>query len=370
MTTWRDERLLALFGIEAPIIQAPMAGVGTPQLAIAAARAGALGSLPCALLSAEQVREAVALIRMHAGAAPLNLNFFCHEPAVVDQHRLDLWQQLIQTRVGDPDVAPLPTPTLSASPGIHIFDDTFCSVVEETKPQVVSFHFGLPDASLVARVRASGARIISSATTVAEARWLAAHGCDAIIAMGTEAGGHRGTFLPGALDTQAGTFALVPQIVDAVHVPVIAAGGIADGRGLAAALMLGASAVQVGTAYLFADEVALPPLYRRGIEQAGDNSTALTNVLTGRPARAIVNRAVRELGPLSADAPPFPLAGPHLAPLRSHFEAAGSDDFTPMWCGQSAALAKRLPATDITHRMATQALETMNGGQFLSKTHD
>ncbi|WP_035556103.1 nitronate monooxygenase family protein [Burkholderia sp. 9120] len=356
MKTWRDERILSLFGIELPIIQAPMAGVGNAPLAIAVARAGGLGSLPCALLSVDQAREAVALIRTQT-AAPLNLNFFCHTPPVRDEPRLAVWSEIIRPHAM---AAALPLePALPANSGIHTFDESWCSFVENVAPEVVSFHFGLPEASLVARVPATGAKIVSSATTVAEARWLAANGCDAIIAMGTEAGGHRGSFLPGALDTQAGTLALVPQIVDAVDVPVIAAGGIADGRGLAAALMLGASAVQMGTAYLLADEIPLPGVYRRALEQAGDQSTVLTNIFTGRPARAIVNRAVRELGPLSEHAPPFPFAGLSLASLRAHAESAGSDDFTPLWSGQSASLARAQPAAEITRRIAEQALDVL-----------
>ncbi|ASL46373.1 Nitronate monooxygenase [Burkholderia sp. AD24] len=357
MKTWRDERILSLFGIELPIIQAPMAGVGNAPLAIAVARAGALGSLPCALLSVDKAHAAVALIRTQT-AAPLNLNFFCHTPPVRDEPRLAAWSATVRPHAmaaGLPQEQALP-----ANPGIHSFDETWCSFVENVTPEVVSFHFGLPEASLVARVRATGAKIVSSATTVAEARWLAANGCDAIIAMGTEAGGHRGSFLPGELDTQAGTLALVPQIVDAVDLPVIAAGGIADGRGLAAALMLGASAVQMGTAYLLADEIPLPGIYRHALEQAGDQSTVLTNIFTGRPARAIVNRAVRELGPLSAHAPPFPFAGLSLASLRAHAESAGSDDFTPLWSGQSASLARAQPAAEITRRIAEQALDVLH----------
>ncbi|SDR20958.1 nitronate monooxygenase [Paraburkholderia fungorum] len=359
MKTWPDERILSLFGIDLPIIQAPMAGVGNLQLAVAVARAGGLGSLPCALLSAEQVRSAVTSIRTQTSAA-LNLNFFCHAPPVFEPHRLSGWQQRVEPYAhacGLPRaVPPISLPT---GAGVHAFDESFCEVVELLRPQVVSFHFGLPEASLVARVRETGARIISSATTVNEARWLAEHGCDAIIAMGTEAGGHRGTFLPGDLYRQAGTLALVPQIVDAVNVPVIAAGGIADGRGLAAAFMLGASAVQMGTAYLLAEELALPPVYRRAIEQSGDDSTALTNIFTGRPARAIVNRAVRELGPLSPDTPPFPLAGLALGPLRAHFEQDGADDFSPLWSGQAASLAKALPAAEITRGIAAEALRLL-----------
>ncbi|RFU49855.1 nitronate monooxygenase family protein [Paraburkholderia sp. DHOC27] len=368
MKTWRDERILSLFRIELPIIQAPMAGVGNPRLAAAVARAGGLGSLPCALLSPEQIRSAVASMRTQT-AASLNLNFFCHTPPAFDPHRMSVWQQRVDAyarAAGLPHVPPLPPVTAPPrGAGVHAFDESFCEVVEQLGPRVVSFHFGLPEASLVARVRATGARIISSATTVSEARWLEQQGCDAIIAMGTEAGGHRGTFLPGELYTQAGTFALVPQIVDAVSVPVIAAGGIADGRGLAAALMLGASAVQMGSAYLLAEEVELPLLYRMAIERASDESTALTNIFTGRPGRAVVNRAMRALGPLSTDAPPFPLAGLSLAPLRNHCEQNGADDFTPLWSGQAASLAKALPAAEITRSVAAQALEVIGGKNVL-----
>jgi nitronate monooxygenase len=360
MNPWPDTRILTLFGIDVPIIQAPMAGAGNAQLAIAVAQAGGLGSLPCALLSEDQVRESVALFRKHT-AAPLNLNFFCHAPPVHELRQAKAWEDRFRhyaetfglpARQGTP-----------VAPGVHAFNEHYCSLVEEVGPRVVSFHFGLPEASLLERVHATGAKVISTATTVAEARWLAAHGCDAIIAMGTEAGGHRGTFLPGDLHTQAGTLALVPQVADAVAVPVIAAGGIADGRGLAAALMLGASGAQIGTAWLLAPEVHLAPVYREALLRAGDDSTALTNVFTGRPARAIVNRIMREVGPLAADVPSFPLAGLPLGPLRAHSEALGSDDFTALWSGQAARLAQALPAGDITRRIADQALAVMGRGE-------
>jgi nitronate monooxygenase len=360
MNPWPDTRILTLFGIDVPIIQAPMAGVSNAQLAIAVAQAGGLASLPCALLSVEQVRESVALFRKHTATA-LNLNFFCHAPPVHELRQAKAWEERFRpyaTAFGLP-----PREATPAAPGVYAFDDHYCSLVEEIGPQVVSFHFGLPEASLLERVHATGAKVLSSATTVAEARWLAARGCDAIIAMGTEAGGHRGTFLPGELHTQAGTLALVPQIADAVAVPVIAAGGIADGRGLAAALMLGASGAQIGSAYLLAAELQLAPVYREALQQARDDSTALTNIFTGRPARAIVNRIMREVGPLAADVPSFPLAGLPLGPLRAHSEAVGSDDFTALWCGQAAHLAQALPAGVITQRIAAQALAVMGRGQ-------
>jgi nitronate monooxygenase len=220
---------------------------------------------------------------------------------------------------------------------------------------VVSFHFGLPEKTFVARVRATGAKILSSATTVEEARWLEAEGCDVIVAQGVEAGGHRGMFLTDDISTQIGTLSLIPQVVDAVKVPVIAAGGIADARGITAAFALGAAAVQIGTAYLLSPEARIGSLYRQGLRN-DRNQTVLTNIFTGRPARAIANRMVREIGPMSELVPDFPLATSFSVPLRVASEARGATDFTPMWSGQSASLARELPAKEITRRLAAEAL--------------
>jgi len=225
-------------------------------------------------------------------------------------------------------------------------------VVEAFRPEVVSFHFGLPEKSLLDRVKATGAKVLSSATTVAEAVWLEQHGCDAIIAMGYEAGGHRGMFLSDDLSSQVGTFALVPQVVDAVKVPVIAAGGIADARGVAAAFMLGASAVQVGTAYLFTPEAKVSPSHHKALRTAKESETAVTNVFTGRPARGILNRVMRELGPMSAKAPAFPLAGGALMPLRAKDEA----DFSNLWAGQAFTLGVELTTAALTRQLAKEGL--------------
>jgi nitronate monooxygenase len=207
--------------------------------------------------------------------------------------------------------------------------------------------------------------VIASATTVKEARWLEAEGCDAVIAMGFEAGGHRGIFLSddpaGDMARQVGTFALVPQVVDAVKIPVIAAGGIGDARGIVAAFALGASAVQLGTAYLFTPEARIPAWHRAALEKASDDATMVTNLFTGRPARGIANRLMRELGPLAAEAPRFPLAGGGLLPLRQVAEAAGSGDFSSQWAGQAAALGRSLPAGDLTRKLAAEALARLGG---------
>jgi nitronate monooxygenase len=241
----------------------------------------------------------------------------------------------------------------SAAPARRPFDDELCTLVERLRPEIVSFHFGLPAATFVARVKACGAVVLGSATCVAEARALEAGGAAAVIAQGAEAGGHRGTFLAENSDAELGTFALVPQLVDAVRLPVIAAGGIADARGVAAARALGASAVQVGTAYLRCPESRISLAHRRALEQATDDATRITNVFTGRRARGIVNRLMRELGPINEAAPPFPLASSALAPLRARAEADGSGDFSPLWAGQAAALTQNRDARELTQLLAS-----------------
>jgi nitronate monooxygenase len=231
--------------------------------------------------------------------------------------------------------------------------------VEELKPEVVSFHFGLPAPALLARTKDAGCIVMASATTVAEARWLEAKGCDAIIAQGFEAGGHRGMFLTDNLATQAGTFALVPQVVDAVKVPVVAAGGITDARGIVAAFALGASAVQMGTAYLHCPESRIQPPHRAALASASDDGTAVTNLQTGKPARGLINRVMRELGPVNDVAPEFPLAAGALAPLNAKALSQGSGDFLSMWAGQAAGLGRAMPARELTRTLVNEAQALM-----------
>jgi nitronate monooxygenase len=355
MNSWHDRRILDLFGIDLPILQAPMAGTSTPEMAVAVSEAGGLGALACAQLSVEQTRKDLATIRQGT-RRPVNVNFFCHAPPVPEPARIAAWRALLAPyyrELGlDPDA---PIPETNRVP----FDDAFCALMEETKPEVVSFHFGLPSPALLDRVRATGAKIISSATTVAEARWLEERGVDAIIAMGLEAGGHRGNFLSDDMGRQVGTFALVPQIVDAVKVPVIAAGGIADARGIVAAFALGASAVQIGTAYMLTPEAKVTDSHRRALRSATDDGTRITNLFTGRPARGIANRVMRDLGAINPAAPSFPLAAGALLPLKAKAEAAGSGDFTNLWSGQAASLAREMPAAELTRRLAAEALEKL-----------
>jgi nitronate monooxygenase len=352
MSVWPDERILELFKIEVPIVQAPMAGAGTSQLAIAVSEAGGLGSLPCGQMTAAQAREAMDTIGRGTSRS-INVNFFCHQVPLLDDRRMTAWHAQLAPYYAEHGLDPAAQiPSATRNP----FDAEYCTIVEDYKPQVVSFHFGLPERSLLERVQAAGATVISSATTVTEARWLEDHGCDAIIAQGFEAGGHRGSFLTEDMARQIGTIALVPQIADAVDVPVIAAGGIADARGIVAAFALGASAVQIGTAYLYCPEAHLGPLHLQALRNAADDDTMITNVLTGRPARGIVNRLMRELGPMSSSAPAFPLAAGALAPLRASAERADSSDFTNIWSGQGVRLGRALPAGELTRLLARETL--------------
>lgn len=352
MPQWPDQRLLDLLRIDIPIIQAPMAGSDSVRLAQSVSSAGALGSLACALLGTDGVREAVRAIRQHTGR-PFNLNFFSHTMEAPDNASLERWKSFLKPHY---ERAGLNIETVAESRLRLPFNDEMCAVVEEVGAQVVSFHFGLPTPYLVERLKKHGIRILSSATTVKEAKWLESRGCDAIIAQGIEAGGHRAIFLETALETQLGLFALLPQVVDAVSVPVIATGGIADGRGIAAAFALGASGVQLGTAYLFCPEANVSPIYRRALKEASENATVLTNLFSGRPARGILNRFLRESGPNSGAAPAFPYAATLIAPLRSASEKAGSTDYMQMWAGQAAALGIAMPADQLTRKLASDAL--------------
>ena len=348
---WPDRRLLDLFGIEIPVIQAPMAGASGSAMAIAVSEAGGLGSLPCAMLDAARAHAEIGVIRQRT-SKPLNVNFFCHTPPKSDPDRDAAWAKRLAAYYTELGLnAPDAAPAGARAP----FDEAMCEIVEEHKPEVVSFHFGLPAQALLGRVKASGCLVLSSATTVEEAQWLEDHGCDAIIAQGYEAGGHRGMFLTDDIATQPGTLALVPQVVDAVKVPVIAAGGVADGRGIAAAFALGAAGAQIGTAYLFTPEALITELHRAALRTARDNQTALTNVFSGRPARGLVNRVMREVGPMSDGAPAFPTAASALAPLKAKAETAGITDFSSLWSGQAASLSREAGAGDLTRQLAADA---------------
>lgn len=331
-----------LFGIELPLIQAPMAGAQDAALAIAVSNAGGLGSLPCAMLSPEQLRSELEIINA-ATDKPVNLNFFAHTLPVVDSQREQQWRNQLQPYYQhygiDPD-------SIAAGPIRHPFDSEMAAVIEQYRPAVVSFHFGLPAAELLERVRRCGCKILSSATTVAEAIWLEQQGVDGIIAQGVEAGGHRGFFLNRNLLCQSGTMALLPQILAATKLPVIAAGGIADHRGIRGALAMGAAGVQLGTVFLLCDESRISEIHRQALQEP-NTPTALTNIFSGGAARGIVNRVMTELGPIAPLAPQFPLAAASIAPLRAAAEQQQSGDFSPLWSGQNRSGCRSLPAAEL-----------------------
>lgn len=336
--------------IKLPIIQAPMAGVQSSTLTIAVSNSGGLGSLACAMLSMEKLEQELETIKGHTDK-PYNLNFFCHQPPVPDAERESTWRETLAPYYQELGIDPGCIPE---GPSRAPFDEEVADLIASYAPPFVSFHFGLPKPELLERVKLCGAKVLSSATTVEEALWLEANGADIIIAQGLEAGGHRGMFLTEDVTTQVGTLGLVSQILDAVNLPVVAAGGIADAIGVAAVLRLGAIAAQVGTSYLLCPEVSTTALHRAAIQGPRARHTALTNLLTGRPARSIVNRIMQELGPISSTPSAFPLAVAPLSLLRAEAEAEGRDDFTPLWCGQNAKGCKEIPAAELTRMLASE----------------
>ena len=337
-----------LFGIELPIVQAPMAGVQDHRLAAAVCATGGLGSIPAGMLDPAGLRaELQALTAL--GQWPYNVNFFCHRLPQPDAAREAGWREALAPYYAEFGIDPA---DVKPAPLRLPFSDEMADVLEDFRPAVVSFHFGLPAEPLLARVKALGAKVISSATTVAEAEWLAARGADAVIAQGLEAGGHRGCFLSDDLSTQLGTFALLPQVVDAVDLPVIAAGGIGDARGVTAARALGAAGVQVGTAFLLCPQANTSAVHRAALRSDAARHTAITNLFSGRPARGIVNRVIRELGPICSAAPAFPLAGAALAPLKKAAEGNADGGFTSLWSGQRGCGPGDLDAAQIIRALA------------------
>ncbi len=340
-------RICDLFGISFPLIQAPMAGVQKHELAAAVSNAGGLGSIPCAMLSPSAIKEEVLAFREKT-TGPLNLNFFAHTNPLLKDGELENWNEALSGYYREFDLelaAPDPTPARQP------FNEEAAQLVEELKPEVISFHFGLPSEELLTRAKNTGAKIISSATTVEEAQWLESKGVDAIIAQGLEAGGHRGIFLSDDINTQVGTMSLLPQIVANVSTPVIASGGIVDALSVKAAMDVGAEGVQLGTVFLLCPESQTSDIHRQALKSDSARVTALTNVFTGRPARGIVNRIIKEQGPISPNAPQFPMATTAVTPLRSKAESMGSGDFSPLWSGQNASGCKEIPAADLAREL-------------------
>lgn len=348
---WPVTRLQALLGVEHPVVQAPMAGASTPAMAIAVSNAGGLGSLGCASMTAEQLRAAA--IEVAAGTrGPVNFNFFVHEEPALAQHDPAAMYAALAPFYAEYGLGEPATPKA----GAPAFDDAMLEVLLACKPKVASFHFGLPKSHAIAALKQAGVKLIGNATSVAEAQALEAGGMDAIVAQGAEAGGHRGAFLGPAHENDMGTMALVPLVVDAVNIPVIAAGGIFDGRGVAAALMLGASGAQVGSAFLRSPECMVSPLHKQALAEAPDNETKLTRLFTGRAARSIRNRLVRELAAHEHDAAPFPAQRAVIAPLSKAAADHGSADFMQLWSGQAGLRSQALPSAQIYKRICDEAL--------------
>jgi nitronate monooxygenase len=335
-------------GIAHPLLQAPMAGVQGHALAAAVTNAGGLGALPAALLTPAQLAAELTALAAATAGRPFNLNFPCHLPPRPDSAREARWREVLRPAYEE---AGLDVSAVAPGTARTPFNHELADIAEPFRPAVVSFFFGLPAPELLARVKSWGSKVLATATTVDEARWLEAQGVDAIVAQGLEAGGHRGHFLDNDPGLQLGSFALWPQVASAVRLPVIAAGGIADTAGVRAARELGVSGVQVGTAYLLCDEATTHPLHRAALKT--DAPTVLTNVFSGRPARSIVNRAVRDWGPIHPLVPAFPLATASMAPLRDWAEPRGHADFTPLWSGQNRSGCREGSAADLTLELAS-----------------
>ena len=348
----------SLFGSDIPLIQAPMAGIQDSQLTIAVCNAGAIGSLPCAMIGLETMAREIQAIKAHSDGV-FNVNFFCHNPPVAKPGAQESWRKTLAGYYAELDIDP---GKISPAPPRAPFDEAMAELIEESRPPIVSFHFGLPNENLLGRVKHTGAKVLSSATTVEEALWLEANGADAVIAQGIEAGGHRGSFLSGDLTRQLGIFSLIPQIVNAVKIPVIAAGGISSAAGVQAAMALGAAGVQAGTAFLLCQESKTSEIHRQAIksqiQSPHSRHTALTNVFSGRPARSIVNRVISEIGPICDTAPAFPTAAAALAPLRAAAESAGRGDFTSLWCGQNPEGCAEVGAAEMVARLTLDSSES------------
>lgn len=355
MATWKSNRLTELLGIELPIIQAPMAGSTTPELVAAVTNAGGLGSLGCAFLTPDQFTGECLAVRSATNGA-FNVNFFVHKEPKLDEDRGEAMRGRLRAYYEEFGLGEVPAAVPSSPP----FGPEQLDAVVAASPPIVSFHFGLPAADAVQTVKDLGAVVLSTATTVAEARLLVEGGVDAVIAQGFEAGAHRGTFAAPYESGHVGTLSLVPQVVDAVNVPVIAAGGIADGRGIAAALALGASAVQLGTAFLTCPESAAHPVYRRALLAARDDQTRLTQAFSGRPARGLENRYLREMAGAEDTFPDFPILNTLTGPLRKASAEAGKGDFMSLWSGQSAALSRALPAAELVATLVTETDEALD----------
>ena len=322
-----------------------MAGAQDDVLAIAVAQAGGVGSIACATLTPQEIHASSTRF-LNASTGPLNLNFFCHTMPQHDPKREALWLNELKGFYEELSL-PLEYP-ISGMP--RTLDADMVDVTCTINPAIVSFHFGLPAVKFIDQIRRIGAKIIATATTVTEAQYLEANGCDAVIAQGKSAGGHQGVFLPTETPQLLSTSDLVQNIVATVNIPVIAAGGIANAEGIRAIMERGASGVQIGTRFLKSPQSTITPIHRRILEGQTDRPTAITNVFTGRPARGLVNKLVRKIGPINPNVQAYPMAIPALAPLKA--ATVGSDDFVSLWAGENWKTGQPKPAADIVKELS------------------
>lgn len=345
---WKDKSLIDLLQIQHPIIQAPMAGASTPQMAAASANAGCIGSLGCAMMSAEVYTKTFQQTRTLTNGA-LNMNFFCHVEPKIDADKVQKIESILTPYYEELGIDEMP----KAVPTHFPFGGEVAEAVLVSSPNVISFHFGLPEQKYVEALKQKGVKILCSATTVAEAKDLEARGVDAIIAQGWEAGGHHGFYLENHT-AAIGTMALVPQLVDAVNIPIVAAGGIADGRSIAAALALGASGVQIGTAFLTCEESSVPEIHQNSLMASDGSNTILTKAFSGRPARGIKNRYSEDLNKLENELPDFPLMNTLTGPLRKKSAASNSPDFVAQWSGQAVGLNRQTTTAELIGNLVAE----------------
>ena len=344
--------LLDRLGIRYPIIQAPMAGVSSPSLAAAVSNAGALGSVGVGTATAALAREAIAAIRERSNG-PFNVNVFCHTAPVANTTVEAAWIERLSPEFERVGVAPpqrLQIPFKS-----FVDDDDMLALLLAEKPRVVSFHFGLPPADRLQALRSAGISLLATATNLAEARAVAQAGVHAIVAQGYEAGGHRGVFDPNAEDAQLGTLALTRLLVRNVDLPVIAAGGIMDGAGISAVLRLGASAAQLGTAFIAAPESLADAAFRETLASEAAYHTVMTRAISGRPARGLPNRLTALLASAAtAEIPAYPIAYDAARTLNAAAKATGDLGYGAQWAGQGAPLVRALPAAQIVARLVSE----------------
>lgn len=344
--------LTSLLGIDHPIIQAPMAGVSTPRLAAAVSEAGALGSIAVGAGDAAQARAAIGELRKLT-ARPFNVNVFTHQPAVSDPVREARWLDYLRPRFEALGAAP--PPALREIYRSFLGDPDMLEVLVAEKPAAVSFHFGLPRPEQIAALRGAGIVLMASATSLHEARQVEEAGIDIVVAQGVEAGGHRGVFDPRQPDPGIGTLALVRLLATHLSIPVVAAGGIMDGQGIAAVARLGAAGAQLGTAFILCPESSSTPHHRALMRQGEQLQTAITDAISGRPARGIVNPFFDEVGaPGHPPLPDYPIAYDAAKALHAAASARGVQDYSVNWAGQGFPLARAMPAAQLVATLAAE----------------